>query len=140
MANARRVLIVEDSDTDAAIAERRMKQARSWLQVDRARDGDEAMAYLRDPNNPVPDLILLDLNMPSRDGREVMAELRLDPKLYRIPVVVMTTSDLDNDKHKAYALNANAYIVKPGDMNEYDRVMREVDRFWLDICRYPPQS
>lgn len=137
MSTARRVLIVEDNDTDADIAERRMRRARSYLHIDRVRDGDEAMEFLRDPSKPKPDLILLDLNMPSKDGREVLAEMMVDPELHRIPVIVMTTSDLEADRNRAYALSANAYVVKPGDTTEYARVMDDVDRFWLDTNRFP---
>lgn len=136
MSTARRILIVEDSDTDAHLVIRRIKRARAYLKVDRVRDGEECMAYLRDETNDLPDLILLDLNMPAKDGREVLGELRADPELYKIPVVVLTSSDLDSDRAKAYALQANAYVLKPGDVDEYERVMSDLDRFWLDTNRF----
>lgn len=133
------ILLVEDSDTDADLTEHRLKKAGYKIRLVRVRDGEECMAYLRDPAQPFPDVIFLDLNMPKKDGREVLGEMMADPDLHHIPVVVMTTSDLDTDRDKAARLGANSYVVKPGDVSEYERMMKVVDEFWLRINRYPPK-
>jgi CheY-like chemotaxis protein len=133
------ILLVEDSDTDADLTEHRLKKAGYLIRLHRVRDGEECMAYLRDLSHPYPDVIFLDLNMPKKDGREVLGEMMADPELHQIPVVVMTTSDLDTDKDKAARLGANGYVVKPGDITEYERMMKVVDEFWCRINRYPPK-
>jgi CheY-like chemotaxis protein len=133
------VLLVEDSDTDAALTEYRLKKAGYQVTLTRVRDGEECMAYLRDPDMVFPDIIFLDLNMPKMDGREVLGEMMADAEFHRIPVVVMTSSDLSADKERAFALGANGYVVKPGDAPEYERMMRVVDEFWLRVNRFPPR-
>lgn len=133
------VLLVEDSDTDAAMTEYRLKKAGYPVTLARVRDGEECMSYLRNPDEPMPDIIFLDLNMPKKDGREVLGEMMADPEFHRLPVVVMTSSDLAQDREKAFALGANGYVVKPGDVPEYERMMRVVDEFWLRVNRFPPR-
>lgn len=133
------VLLVEDSDTDAALTEHRITKSGHPVTLHRVRDGEECMAFLKDPKKAYPDLIFLDLNMPRKDGREVLGEMMVDPELHRIPVVVMTSSNLAQDKERAYNLGARGYVVKPGDVVEYVKVMRVVDDFWLMVNRYPPK-
>jgi CheY-like chemotaxis protein len=133
------VLLVEDSDTDAALTEWRLKKSGYPITLARVRDGEECMEHLRDPDEPMPDIIFLDLNMPKMDGREVLGELMADKEFHRVPIVVMTSSDLGSDKEKAFALGANGYVVKPGDVQEYERMMRVVDEFWLRVNRFPPR-
>lgn len=133
------VLLVEDSDTDADLTEYRLQKSGYPVVVTRVRDGEEAMEHLRDPGAPLPDIIFLDLNMPRKDGREVLGEMMVDPDLHKIPVVVMTSSDLAADKERAFSLGANGYVVKPGDVPEYERMMRVVDEFWLRVNRFPPR-
>lgn len=133
------VLLVEDSDTDADLTIHRLKKAGYSVNLHRVRDGEECMAYLRDSSREYPDVVFLDLNMPKKDGREVLGEMMVDQDLHMIPIVIMTTSDLDVDKDKAFRLGANAYVVKPGDVKEYEDVMQSVDEFWFSSNRYPPK-
>lgn len=133
------VLLVEDSDTDAALTEHRITKSGYPVTLHRVRDGEEAMTFLKDPGKSYPDLIFLDLNMPRKDGREVLGEMMVDPELHRIPVVVMTSSNLSQDKERAYNLGARGYVVKPGDIDEYVKIMGIVDDFWLMVNRFPPK-
>ena len=91
-------------------------------------------------NAPMPDLILLDLNLPRKDGREVLAEIKKDPKLQHIPVVVLTTSKADEDIIKTYNLHANAYITKPVDLNRFVEIMHALEQFWFTIVKQPPKE
>ena len=106
-----------------------------------AHDGVEALEFLRRQGKhagaPEPDLLLLDLNMPRMDGCEVLAEMKADPALARIPVVVLTTSEAEQDVCRAYALHANAYIVKPLDIDQFFTVMRSIEEYWFDVVRLP---
>jgi CheY-like chemotaxis protein len=105
-------------------------------------DGDEAMAFLRRDgayaDAPRPDLILLDLNLPKKDGREVLAEIKQDPDLTRIPVVVLTISQDEQDILKSYNLHANCYITKPVDLDQFITVVKSIEDFWLTIVKLPP--
>jgi len=107
-----------------------------------ARDGVSAMAFLRQEapyaDAPRPDLILLDLNLPGKDGREVLAEIKADDRLKRIPVVILTTSAADADVLRAYELHANCYILKPVDLEQFLKVTKLIEKFWLSIVRLPP--
>ena len=109
-----------------------------------AKDGVEALAYLRrlegHANASRPDLILLDLNLPRKDGREVLAEIKEDPVLRRIPVVVLTTSKAEEDILRTYDLHANCYITKPVDLEQFISVVRSIDDFWLSVVRLPPKA
>jgi CheY-like chemotaxis protein len=87
---------------------------------------------------PVPDLILLDLNLPRKDGREVLAEIKMDPKLKRIPVVILTTSQAEEDIFKSYDLHANCYVIKPVDLNRFAEIMRSLNEFWFSIVKLSP--
>lgn len=133
-----RVLIVEDNDTDAALVQRRLVRSSRVIQVDRVMDGAQAMEFLRKTDQR-PDLILLDIQMPVKDGREVLGELRVDPELDRIPVVVLSGSELEDDRRRAYALGANSYLVKPGTPDQYDGLLDAVEAYWLDRNVYPPR-
>ena len=108
-----------------------------------AKDGIEAMAYLRHEGDyadaPRPDLILLDLNMPRKDGREVLTEIKQDEDLRSIPIVVLTTSDSDQDVLKSYDLQANCYITKPVNLEQFTRVFRSIKDFWLGVVKLPPR-
>lgn len=106
-------------------------------------DGVEAMAFLRRQaiyiNSPYPDLILLDLNLPKKDGREVLAEIRADQVLRRIPVVILTTSQAEEDIIKAYNLCANCYISKPVDFDQFIKIVKSIEDFWFTIVKLPPE-
>jgi len=133
-----RILLVEDDDIDAALVTDELKKVTVRTVVDRVRDGDECMAYLRDPKKKRPDVIFLDLKMPIKSGREVLAEMRVDPALSVIPVVVLSGSDNDADRLKSYELGCNGYVAKPGNREKYVAVMEDVWRYWLLHNRPPP--
>jgi len=99
-----------------------------------------ALEQLRDPSLSQPDLILLDLNLPRKDGREILAEIKSDPRLARIPVVVLTTSDAESDILRSYELHANAYVTKPVDLNRFLAVVREIDNFFVSVVKLPSQA
>ena len=136
------ILLVEDNPGDARLALEAMKEAKVCNHMHVVKDGVEAMAFLRQQgiyaSEPRPDLILLDLNLPRKDGREVLAEIKQDPDLRRIPVVVLTTSQADEDVLKSYDLRVNCYIAKPVDLEQFMRVIQAIDDFWLTIVRLPP--
>lgn len=135
------ILLVEDSPSDAHLALRALSESSFECNVCHANDGIEAMAMLRREGThvdcPRPDLILLDLNMPRKDGRQVLEELKQDPELRRIPVVVLTTSSSDDDVADAYRLGSNSYIVKPVDVKAFFDVVENAQRYWFDTCRLP---
>ena len=137
------VLLVEDDSGDALMVREALEeQMRTHLDV--VTDGEEALAYLRrtapHTDAPRPDLILLDLNLPRRDGREVLAELKADPDLQTIPVVVLTTSTADEDVLRSYTLHANAYVTKPIDFDDFSAAVREIDEFFLGLVERPAHS
>jgi CheY-like chemotaxis protein len=141
------VLLVEDDPGDVmmtqeALSELTRPQLASRLNV--VSDGDEALSYLRQEGQYTeavrPDLILLDLNLPRRDGREVLAEIKTDDSLRRIPVVVLTTSQADEDIAHSYQLHANAYVTKPVDFDRFIAVVRQIDEFFIDVVKLPPRS
>ena len=121
------ILLVEDNPGDVRLTKEALKDAKVLNEIYVARDGVEAMEFLNKQGlfaeAPTPDLILLDLNLPRKDGREVLAEIKKDPKLKHIPVVVLTTSKADEDIIKTYNLHANAYITKPVDLNRFVEIM-----------------
>jgi two-component system, chemotaxis family, response regulator Rcp1 len=131
------ILLVEDSATDVLLAKEAFENSRIVLKLHAVRDGVEAMAFLRNEgkyrDSPRPGLILLDLNLPKKDGREVLAEIKSDEKLKRIPVVVLTTSKSEVDVQKAYGLHANCYIVKPVDFEKFAEVVRSIENFWFSV-------
>jgi CheY-like chemotaxis protein len=131
-----RVLLVEDDDIDALLVEDELKKVPGRIHVDRVRDGDECMVYLRKHRRP--DVIFLDLKMPIKGGREVLGEMMVDPSLRIIPVVVLSGSDVESDRLKAYELGANGYVNKPGSRDKYVQVMEDVWKYWLQHNRPPP--
>ncbi|CAN5541991.1 response regulator [soil metagenome] len=135
------ILLVEDSPGDVMLTVEALRDAKVHNNLHVVRDGEEALAFLRQEgahaNSPRPDLILLDLNLPRYGGREVLAEIKADPHLRRIPVVVLSTSDDVEDVLHAYDLNANCYVTKPVDLDQFVRVVQAIDEFWLSLVRLP---
>ncbi|HEY7281510.1 MAG TPA: response regulator [Actinomycetota bacterium] len=133
--------MVDDSMGDVRLAQEALKEARVANRLSIVHDGEQAMAFLRREDGygdaPRPDLVLLDLNMPRMDGREVLAQIKGDPDLRTIPVVVLTTSEAEADIVKAYDLHANAYITKPVDLEAFLDAVRVVEEFWLTVVRLP---
>jgi chemotaxis family two-component system response regulator Rcp1 len=138
------VLLVEDSPGDVRLTREAFKDAKVLINLNVASDGVEAMAFLnREGNNanaPRPDLILLDLNLPKKDGREVLAELKESPALKSIPVVILTTSASEADIHGSYLHHANCYITKPVDLDGFLKVVRSIDSFWLTVVKLPRET
>jgi CheY-like chemotaxis protein len=137
------ILLVEDNPGDVRLAVEALREGKVHVNMSVVNDGVEAMEFLRRQgpfaHAPRPDLILLDLNMPRKDGREVLAELKADDDLKRIPVVVLTTSKAEEDILKSYNLNANCYITKPVDLHQFIHVVRSVQEFWLTVVKLPPE-
>jgi two-component system, chemotaxis family, response regulator Rcp1 len=138
------ILLVEDSPSDSELTLEALKDFKVRNHVSVVEDGVLAMQFLRreEPyaEAPRPDLIMLDLNLPRKDGREVLAEIKADPRLKMIPVVVLTTSKAENDILRAYQLNANCYITKPVDFSQFLEVVRTIESFWLFVVTLPPAS
>ena len=137
------ILLVEDSPSDAEFTVEALKEATVRNHLSIAEDGVPAMEFLprqgRYANAPRPDLIMLDLNLPRKDGREVLAELKADENLKMIPVVVLTTSRAEEDILRAYQLHANCYIAKPVDFQQFLTVVRSIESFWLFVVTLPPR-
>jgi len=136
--------LVEDSPSDAKLTLTALKMAKVVNEVSHVIDGVEAIDFLRRRNGyaaaPRPDLILLDLNMPRKDGREVLAEIKNDPDLKVIPVVVMTTSQAEQDILQSYMLHANCYITKPVNFDRFMEVVRSIENFWLNVVILPEET
>jgi two-component system, chemotaxis family, response regulator Rcp1 len=134
------VLLVEDSPADIRLTREVLKDARVANKLRVVGDGEEALAFLRGQGpfagGVLPDLILLDLNLPRMDGREVLAEIGGDPILSQIPVVVLTTSASESDVMAAYAMHVAAFVTKPVDLDEFIQVVRSIEGFWLSIVTY----
>ena len=135
------ILLVEDDPADVELTQYTIEKSKILIDLQVAGDGVEALAFLRREGKyadaPKPDLILLDLNMPRMDGRTFLAEMRADDKLKAIPVVVLTTSQTEEDIHKSYHLGANCYITKPVGLDEFTKVVNAVEDFWFTIVRLP---
>jgi len=134
------ILLVEDSPSDVRLVREALKETAMSVQVTVARDGVEAMDYLRQAERGAvsrPALVLLDLNLPRKNGREVLAEMKSSPNLRQIPVVVMTSSRSDEDIQQAYELNANCYITKPADLPDFVKVVRSIENFWFNTATLP---
>lgn len=135
------VLLVEDNPGDVRLTQEAFKDGRLLVNISVVVDGVEAMEFLHRrgsfENAPRPELILLDLNLPRKSGREVLSEIKADPELRRVPVIVMTTSKAEQDIHRAYNLNANCYIAKPVELDEFLKVVRSIEDFWLSIVTLP---
>lgn len=138
------ILLVEDNAGDRRLTKEALKEAKLKNRLDMVQDGVEAMSYLRREGEYAkavrPDLILLDLNMPRKDGREVLKEIKEDPELKRIPVVVLTTSDAEQDIAKSYDLHTNCYIKKPVDLDQFMKIVQSITHFWLNIVVLPPMD
>jgi len=137
------ILLVEDNPGDARLAMEAFKDARVANNLSIVGNGEAALAFLHQQgayeSAPRPDLILLDLNLPRKSGREVLQEIKTDPLLHHIPVVILTTSEAEEDVAHAYHLNANCFITKPVDLEQFFRVVRTIEDFWLTVVRLPPQ-
>jgi len=135
------ILLVEDNPGDARLTLELLKEGKINNNCHLAKDGVEALQYLRGEGAhaaaPQPDLILLDLNLPRKDGREVLAELKADVALRKIPVVVLTTSEAEQDIVKTYDLHANCYITKPVDLDKFITIVRAIESFWLSVVKLP---
>ena len=138
------VLLVEDDPGDVLMTQEAFAEHKVGNRLSVVCDGDEALAYLRQQGRyaqaPRPDLVLLDLNLPRRDGRQVLAEIKNDEDLRRIPVVVLTTSQADEDVVHSYSLHANAYVTKPVDFERFIAVVRQIDQFFVSVVKLPPRS
>jgi len=141
MADPVEVLLVEDNPGDVRLTQEVLKDGKIRNHLSVVNDGVEAVEYLRRQGRFAgatrPDVILLDLNLPKKDGREVLAEIKADPDLRRIPVVVLTTSEAEADVMTAYDQHANCYITKPVDLSQFEAVVRSIEGFWFDIVHLP---
>ncbi len=135
------ILLVEDSPGDVRLTHEALRDAKVQNTLHVVPDGMEATFFLwrhgKYANAPRPDLILLDLNLPKKSGREVLEEIKQDPSLKSIPVVILTTSAAEGDILSSYQLNANCYITKPVDLDQFLKVIKSIDRFWLTIVKLP---
>jgi CheY-like chemotaxis protein len=135
------VLLVEDNPGDVRLTKEALKEGKLLNQLTVVGDGVEALSLLRKEgiyaDAPQPELILLDLNLPKKDGREVLAEIKADPNLRRIPVVVLTTSSSEEDILKIYDLHANCYITKPVDLEQFMGVVKSIEDFWVSVVKLP---
>lgn len=135
------ILLVEDNPGDVRLTVEALKEGKVRNRLSVAQDGVEALAFLRQEGKyqdaPRPDVILLDLNLPKKDGRAVLAEIKADDTLKRIPVVVLTTSSSEQDILRTYELHANCYITKPVDLEQFIEVVKGIEDFWLTIVKLP---
>lgn len=135
------VLLVEDSPGDVRLTQEAFREANPAIRLHVASDGVEAMAFLQregaHARSPRPDIILLDLNLPKMDGREVLARIKEDDKLKTIPVVILTTSDAEADITKSYQLQANCYLTKPVQLDQFESLVKSINEFWLTKARLP---
>lgn len=137
------VLLVEDDPGDVRLTEEALKRSKLLVMMTVVGDGEQALQFLRRVGPYAgavrPDLVLLDLNLPKVDGREVLAAVKADPDLRPIPVVVLTTSAADSDILKAYGLGGNCYITKPVGFDEFRRIVRAIEEFWFEVVKLPPR-
>ena len=142
-ANPIEILLAEDNPGDVKLTEKAFEQGNVLNNLHVAEDGVEAMKFLRSEgefaDTPQPDLILLDLNMPRKDGKEVLSDVKSDPELRRIPVVVLTSSAAEEDIVRSYDLHANAYLTKPVDFDGFLEVVERIEDFWLTVVKRPPE-
>jgi CheY-like chemotaxis protein len=138
------ILLVEDNPGDVRLMEEAFKEGSVTSHLNVVGNGEEALAFLRKQEGfisaPRPDLVILDLNLPRKDGREVLAEIKSDPDLKRIPVVVLTTSDAEQDVTRSYNLHANCYITKPVGLERFFTVIHRIEAFWLSVAHLPPTA
>lgn len=137
------ILLVEDNAGDARLAVEALKESKVRNNLHHVADGVEAMRFLRKEGEyagaPTPGLVLLDLNMPRKDGREVLAEVKDDPELRFVPIVVLTTSAAERDLVRSYGQHANAYVVKPIDLERFIEIVKAIEEFWFYIVKLPPE-
>ena len=135
------ILLVEDNPADVRLTREALKEGKVYNNLHWAKDGVEALEFLRRQGKhaaaPRPDIILLDLNLPKKDGREVLQDIKKDDKLKRIPVVILTTSKAEEDVLKSYNLHANCYVTKPVDLEQFIVVVKSIDMFWLTVVTLP---
>jgi len=138
------ILLVEDNPGDVRLTKEALKEGKVYSNLHTVKDGVEAMEFLRRQGKykdvPRPDIILLDLNLPRKDGREVLEEIKSDELLKRIPVVVLTTSKAEEDVLRTYNLHANCYVTKPVDLEKFMVVVKSIDVFWLTVVTLPPNG
>jgi len=138
------ILLVEDNPGDVRLTKEALKEGKVYSNLHTVKDGVEAMDFLRREGKyssvPRPDIILLDLNLPKKDGREVLQEIKTDDELKRIPVVVLTTSKAEEDVLRTYDLHANCYVTKPVDLEKFMVVVKTIDSFWLTVVTLPPNG
>ena len=139
-----RILMVEDNPGDVRLTKEALKEGKVFSNLHTVKDGVEAMEFLRREGKyssvPRPDIILLDLNLPKKDGREVLQDIKNDNELKRIPVVVLTTSKAEEDVLRTYNLHANCYVTKPVDLEKFIVVVKSIDVFWLTVVTLPPNG
>lgn len=135
------ILLVEDNPGDVRLTKEALKEGKVYSNLHWAKDGVEALEFLRRKGQfagvPRPDIILLDLNLPKKDGREVLSEIKNDDDLKRIPVVILTTSKAEEDVLRSYELHANCYVTKPVDLEKFIVVVQSIDKFWLTVVTLP---
>jgi CheY-like chemotaxis protein len=136
------ILLVEDNPGDVELTAEALRAGKISNQMNVVEDGESAMAYLRKQGGyagtPFPDVILLDLNLPRKDGREVLEEIKADSQLKKIPVIILTTSQAEEDILRAYNLAANCYITKPVDLDQFTKVVQAIEEFWFTVVKLPP--
>jgi len=137
------ILLVEDNPGDARLTREALALSKVRNNLHHARDGEEAIAFLRREGGyedaPEPDLILLDLNLPRRSGREVLEDVKMDHRLKHIPVVVLTSSQAEEDIMRSYQLHANCFITKPVDLEQLNKVVQGIEQFWFTLVTLPPE-
>lgn len=138
------ILLVEDNPGDVRLTVEALKEGKVANKINVAADGTEAMEFLRREGKhsraPTPDVILLDLNLPKKNGREVLAEIKMDDRLKHIPVVVLTTSQAEKDIILTYNMHANCYITKPVDFGQFIDVVKSIENFWFTVVKLPPKE
>ena len=136
------ILLVEDNPGDVELTREALHDSKVHMRLSVVNDGVEALAFLRREGtyagSPRPDLILLDLNLPKKDGRAVLGEIKGDPALRHIPVVILTSSQAEQDIVRAYELHANCYVTKPVDLEQFITIVRSIEQFWLTVVKLPP--
>ena len=135
------ILLVEDNPGDVRLTKEALKEGKVYSNLHTVKDGVEAMEFLRRQGKykdaPRPDIILLDLNLPRKDGRGVLADVKQDPALRNIPVVVLTSSQAEQDIVRAYELHANCYVTKPVDLDQFVKIVRSIEQFWFTVVKLP---